>query len=331
MLTGIQSTGTPHLGNILGVIIPFIKISNHPQISSFVFVADLHSLTQVKDVEKIRDNTYQVVAAWLAFGLNPDNSILYRQSDVSEVTELAWYFNCFFPYQRLTLAHSFKDNNKERNNNNHIKMNVGLFTYPILMAADILLYNAEIIPVGKDQLQHIEITRRIATLFNQKTGKELFSLPNPLLQTESMASVPGTDGKKMSKSKKNWINIFSSDEILKKQIMNIHTDNKSLKDKKDPDQDSIMSLYRLLAPLNKVDKMREKYLKGGYGYLEAKITLYECIKKKFSVERKKFSFFIEKKSFLDKVLSLGAQKAKNIACKRLDQIRKTLNFKPSLK
>ncbi|WP_185870569.1 tryptophan--tRNA ligase [Blattabacterium cuenoti] len=326
ILTGIQSTGTPHLGNILGVIIPSIKIANHSNFSSFIFVADLHSLTQVKDVKKIRDNTYKVVAAWLAFGLNTEKSILYRQSDVAaEVTELAWYFNCFFPYKRLTLSHSFK---KEKKKNNHFKMNVGLFTYPILMAADILLYNAEIIPVGKDQLQHIEIARRIASRFNQKIGKKLFVLPNPFLQKEIGSYVPGTDGKKMSKSKKNCINIFSSDDTLKKQIMSIHTDNKSLKDKKNPDQDFVMSLYRLVASINEVDEMREKYIKGGYGYLEAKIALYECIIRRFSVEREKFFFLIKNKSLLDRILYLGAKKAKNIACERLNFIRKNFNFSP---
>ncbi|WP_185851641.1 tryptophan--tRNA ligase [Blattabacterium cuenoti] len=322
MLTGIQSTGTPHLGNILGVIIPSINIANNnSKFSSFIFVADLHSLTQIKNVKEIKENTYKIVAAWLSFGLNTENSLLYRQSDVSEVTELAWYFNCFFPYKRLTLSHSFKKGIK-----NHIKMNVGLFTYPILMAADILLYNAETVPVGKDQLQHIEIARRIASCFNKKIGKKLFILPNPFLQTEIVSSIPGIDGQKMSKSKKNCINIFSSDKILKKQIMSIHTDNKSLKEKKDPDKDFIMSLYRLVASIDEVDEMRKKYIKGGYGYFEAKIALYECIIKKFSKEREKFSFFIKNKPFLDRILFLGAKKAKNIAFERLNDIRKALNF-----
>ncbi|AER40586.1 MAG: tryptophan--tRNA ligase [Flavobacteriales bacterium] len=324
ILTGIQSTGTPHLGNILGVMIPSIDLSNqNSKFSSFIFVADLHSLTKIKDFDVIRNNTYQIAAAWLAFGLNTEKSIFYRQSDVSEVTELAWYLNCFFPFQRLTLAHSFK---KKREN--HEKINVGLFTYPILMAADILLYNAEIIPVGKDQLQHVEIARYIANRFNQRIGKKIFVSPESFIQQEAM-SIIGTDGEKMSKSKKNCIDIFSSDEILRKQIMNIHTDNKSLKEKKNPDKDSIMSLYKLLAPIDRVEEMRKKYIEGGYGYLDAKIALYECIIKKFSVERKNFFSLIKKKSLLDRILSSGAQKAKYIAKDRLNKIRKNLKLNPS--
>ncbi|WP_185873910.1 tryptophan--tRNA ligase [Blattabacterium cuenoti] len=323
MLTGIQSTGTPHLGNILGVIIPSIKITNKLKNASFLFIADLHALIQQKilKLETIKNNTYQITAAWLAFGLNTKKNILYRQSDVSEVTELAWYFNCFFPYKRLTLAHSFKNEKK----NNYKKINVGLFTYPILMAADILLYNAEIIPVGKDQLQHIEITRNIANRFNKKIGKKLFLLPKAFMKKDTM-SITGIDGKKMSKSKKNWINIFTSDEILKKQIMSIHTDNKSYYEKKNPYNDSIMSLYKLIAPIDRVENMKKKYLQGKYGYLEAKKALYEEIIKKFYVERKKFFSFIENKSLLDRILFLGAKKAKDIANKRLQYIRKSLKL-----
>ncbi|WP_185862762.1 tryptophan--tRNA ligase [Blattabacterium cuenoti] len=320
MLTGIQSTGTPHLGNILGVIIPSINMANNSKYSSFIFIADLHSLIQMKDIETIRHNTYQIAAAWLAFGLNTEKSIFYRQSDVSEVTELAWYFNCFFPYQRLTLAHSFK---KEINRKG--KINVGLFTYPMLMAADILLYNAEVIPVGKDQLQHIEIARNIASRFNKKIGQQLFVLPKAFMSIKT-GLVPGTDGKKMSKSQKNWINIFSSDEILKKQIMSIHTDNKSLKEKKNPDKDCIMALYRLLAPLDRVEEMEKRYIKGGYGYLEAKKELYECILKRFSSERKKFSSLVKDQSLLDRIFHLGAKKARHIAYERLNKIRKTFKF-----
>ncbi|WP_185866084.1 tryptophan--tRNA ligase [Blattabacterium cuenoti] len=325
ILTGIRSTGTPHLGNILGVIIPSVDIVNrNEKNSSFVFIADLHSMIQINNIKTIRNNTYQIAAAWLAFGLNTENCLFYRQSDVSEVTELAWYFSCFFPYQRLTLAHSFKN---EITKIDKRKISMGLFSYPILMAADILLYNAQIVPVGKDQLQHIEIARRIASSFNKKIGKKLFLLPHAFFQKKTM-SVPGTDGKKMSKSKKNWINIFSSDEILKRQIMSIRTDSKSLEEKKNPETDYVMYLYKLIASLEEIDKMKEKYLKGGYGYSEAKIALYELIIHKFSTERKKFFSFMKNKSLLDHILSLGAKKAKKIASERLNDIRKCLEFKP---
>ncbi|WP_341655230.1 tryptophan--tRNA ligase [Blattabacterium cuenoti] len=326
MLTGIRSTGTPHLGNILGVIIPSVSIANqNTKHSSCIFIADLHSMIQIEkeSMKTIKNNTYQIAAAWLAFGLNIDNCLFYRQSDVSSVTELAWYFNCFYPYQRLTLAHAFK---KEIKKIDKEKISVGLFTYPILMAADILLYNAKIIPVGKDQLQHIEITRRIANYFNKKMGKKLFVLPHAFLQKKMF--VIGTDGKKMSKSKKNCINIFSSDEILKKQIMSIRTDSKSVKEKKNPETDYIISLYSLIAPVDKIEIMKKKYLKGGYGYYEAKIALYEYIIHKFSSERKKFFSFIKNKSLLDQILASGAKKANKIAYERLNFIRKHLKFNP---
>ncbi|ACY40561.1 tryptophan-tRNA ligase [Blattabacterium sp. (Blattella germanica) str. Bge] len=325
ILTGIRSTGTPHLGNILGVIIPSVNMANkNEKHSSFIFIADLHSLIQVNNIQTIKNNTYQIAAAWLAFGLNAENCLFYRQSDVSEVTELAWYFSCFFPYQRLTLAHSFKNEIKKTNKE---KISLGLFSYPILMAADILLYNAKIVPVGKDQLQHIEIARRIASFFNKKIGHKLFVLPNAFLQ-KKMMSVPGTDGEKMSKSKKNWINIFSSDEILKKQIMSIRTDSQSLEEKKNHETDYIMSLYKLIASLDQIEKMKEKYIRGGYGYYEAKIALYELIIHKFSIERKKFFYFMKNKSLLDHILDSGAKKAKIIAHKRLNDIRKCFKFNP---
>ncbi|WP_185852218.1 tryptophan--tRNA ligase [Blattabacterium cuenoti] len=323
MLTGIRSTGTPHLGNILGVIIPSVSIANkNTKHSSFIFIADLHSMVQIENVKTISNNTYQIAAAWLAFGLNIDNCLFYRQSDVSLVTELAWYFNCFYPYQRLVLSHAFKNEMKKIDKG---KISVGLFTYPILMAADILLYNAQIIPVGKDQLQHIEITRSIANFFNKKIGEKLFALPNAFLQKKNMFVI-GTDGEKMSKSKKNCINIFSSDEVLKKQIMSIRTDSKSLEEKKNPETDYIMSLYSLIAPLEKIEIMKKKYLRGGYGYYEAKIALYEHIIHKFSSEREKFFYYLKNKSLLDHILALGAKKAKNIAYKRLNCIRKHLKF-----
>ncbi|WP_185872284.1 tryptophan--tRNA ligase [Blattabacterium cuenoti] len=325
ILTGIRSTGTPHLGNILGVIIPSINIANkNKKDSSFIFIADLHSMIQINNIKTIKNNIYQIAAAWLAFGLNTENCFFYRQSDISEVTELAWYFSCFYPYQRLTLAHSFKNEIQKKNKE---KISLGLFSYPILMAADILLYNAKIIPVGKDQLQHIEIARRIANSFNKKIGTKLFSLPNAFLQKKTM-SVPGIDGEKMSKSKNNLINIFSSDEILKKQIMSIRTDNKSLKEKKNTETDYIMSLYKLIATSDKIVKMKEKYKKGGYGYNDAKIALYELIISKFAIERKKFFSFIKKESLLDHILFLGAKKAKKIASERLNKIRKYLKLNP---
>lgn len=322
ILTGIRSTGTPHLGNILGVIIPTIKIINkNKKNTSFIFIADLHSL--IEKEKNIKENAYNIISTWLSFGLNTKNCIFYRQSDIPEVTELAWYFSCFFSYKRLMLSHSFKE--KIKKNNKKKSINLGLFTYPILMAADILLYDADTIPIGKDQIQHIEITRRIANFFNKKFKQELFVIPNYFIQKKTML-VPGIDGKKMSKSKKNWINIFSSNNEIKKKILKIQTDSKSLKDKKNPDKDYIISLYKLVASPEEFNNIKKKYLKGGFGYLDAKMSLYKCINKKFSSERKKFFYYMNKKELLEELLTSGAKKAKYIALKKLDEIRKFLNF-----
>lgn len=319
ILTGIQSTDTPHLGNLLGAILPAITMANSASVPSFLFIADLHSLTQIKDADLLRSNTYQVAAACLACGLKTDKTVFYRQSDVPEVTELTWYLNCFFPYQRLTLAHSFKDKADRLQD-----VNSGLFNYPMLMAADILIYDAERVPVGKDQLQHLEITRDVAERFNRKMGKT-FVLPEAKILEESM-SVPGTDGQKMSKSRGNIIDIFAPEKTLKKQIMNIQTDSKPLEASKCPNTDFVFSLYKLLADEEDVKRMEENYLAGGYGYGHAKIALYECILKKFSEERKKFDCFMKDKELLDNVLNQGVQKARQVAYTTLSRVRFALGF-----
>ena len=227
ILTGVQSTGTPHLGNLLGAVLPAIEMSKVSKEDSFLFIADLHSLTQIKNGELLRENTFATAATWLACGLEIEKTHFYRQSDVSEVTELAWYLNCFFPYQRLTLAHSFKDKSEQLSD-----INAGLFSYPMLMAADILLYDAEIVPVGKDQLQHLEITRDVASRFNHQMG-ETFVIPQAKIQ-EHTQYIPGTDGQKMSKSRNNTINVFLPEKKLRKQIMGIQTDSTPVEAPKDP-------------------------------------------------------------------------------------------------
>lgn len=316
LLTGMQSTGIPHLGNLLSVIFPTISLINNKLFTSYIFIADLHSFTNIKDPDLLRLNTYRVAAAWLASGLNHNKVIFYKQSDVPEVTELYWYFNCLYPYQRLKLVHSFKDKIKDLNN--------GIFTYPILMAADILLYNAEIITVGKDQLQHIEITRKIANYFNKKI-KKLFILPKAKIIDKFMY-VPGIDGKKMSKSKKNTIDVFSEQKIIKKQVMNIKTSNIKLEEYKNPDNDIIFNLYKMLANSNEIEEMKNKYISGNYGYKEAKIELYNFIVENFSEKREKFNMFMKKTDFLNDILVEGASKARKIAYSRIDQIRSAIGF-----
>ncbi|WGH27946.1 MAG: tryptophan--tRNA ligase [Candidatus Bostrichicola ureolyticus] len=320
ILTGIQSTGLPHLGNLLSVILPTIDLANKSLIPIFISIANLHSLTNIKNIINNKDYIYNILATWIACGLNINKAIIYKQSDIPEVTELAWYLSCFFKYKRLTLVHSFKDKI-----NTLQDINVGLFTYPMLMAADILLYNAKIIPVGKDQLQHIEITRKVARNFNRIMGKT-FVLPIALTNVKTMY-VKGTDGKKMSKSKNNIINVFISNKILKKQIENIHTDNKSIQSSKDPNTNIIYSIYKLLVSEKLANEIKNKYLNGNYGYFEAKNDLYQCILNRFYNERKLFNSIINDKLYLDKILNNGAEKAREIAHLNISNIRNILRLK----
>ena len=306
ILTGVQSTGVPHLGNLLGAIIPAIQLAKRDENESFLFIADLHSLTQVKKGKTLKDNTFSTAAAWLACGLNPNKTIFYRQSDVTQVTELSWYLSCFFPYQRLTLAHSFKDKSE-----NLTDINAGLFSYPMLMAADILLYDAEFVPVGKDQLQHLEMTRSVASRFNNLMGNT-FVLPNPILQKESQ-SVPGIDGNKMSKSKNNTINIFLPEKKLRKQIMSIATDSTPIKEPKNPENCTIFKLYSLLASSDKIDELKNNYLSGGIGYGSAKELLYQLILEKFKSERIKFEYYNLNPQEVNFALKKGAEKARKVA------------------
>ncbi|MGY8947983.1 MAG: tryptophan--tRNA ligase, partial [Flavobacteriales bacterium] len=306
ILTGVQSTGTPHLGNLLGAVLPAIAMADQPENESFLFIADLHSLTQIKDGAVLREHTFNTAAAWLACGLDTDKTVFYKQSDVSQVTELNWYLSCFFPYQRLTLAHSFKDKA------DHLAdVNAGLFSYPMLMAADILLYDAEIVPVGKDQLQHLEITRDVAARFNNQQG-ETFVLPKAQIQEDTQI-IPGTDGQKMSKSKNNTINVFLPEKKLRKQIMGIQTDSTPVEDSKDPDNCNVFALYSLLATEAQILDLREQYLAGGMGYGYAKQLLFELILDNFVEARTKFEYYQKNPAEVSIALAKGAQKAQKIA------------------
>ena len=319
ILTGVQSTGTPHLGNLLGAILPAIKMANDPENEAFLFIADMHSLTQIKDGKELRDNTYSTAATWLACGLDIEKTVFYKQSDVSQVTELSWYLSCFFPYQRLTLAHSFKDKSDRLED-----VNAGLFTYPMLMAADILLYDAEIVPVGKDQLQHLEMTRDVANRFNNIAGNTLVA-PKAKIQ-ENTQLIPGTDGEKMSKSRNNTINIFLSDKKLRKQLMSIKTDSKALEEPKDPDNDNVFNLYKLLATDAQIEKMRANYEGGNYGYGHAKQALYELILDQFSEIRERYQYFMENKEEIDKALAVGAKKATVVANDVIERVRAKIGY-----
>lgn len=319
ILTGIQSTGTPHLGNLLGAILPAIEMSQTPGNETFLFIADLHSVTQIKDGETLRANTYSTAAVWLACGLDTDKVIFYRQSDVPQTAELSWYLSCFFPFQRLTLAHSFKDKADRLED-----VNAGLFTYPMLMAADILLYDAEFVPVGKDQLQHIEITRDVAARFNHQMG-ETFVLPEASLNEETQY-IPGTDGQKMSKSRDNTITIFVDDKALRKQIMRIETDSTPLEEPKNPDTCKVFALYKILGDAAQVAQMRQNYKGGNYGYGHAKQALFELICEKFKTERERYEYYMNHLDEVDAFLAKGAHKAGAIAEGVLQRVRQKLGF-----
>jgi len=319
VLTGIQSTGTPHLGNILGALKPAMALANDAANESFLFIADMHSLTQIKDGKILRNNTYSTAATWLALGLDIEKTVFYRQSDIAQVTELSWYLSCFFPYQRLTLAHSFKDKADRLED-----VNAGLFTYPMLMAADILLYDAEIIPVGKDQLQHIEMTRDVASRFHAKMG-ETFVMPKGEIKENTML-VPGTDGAKMSKSKGNTINIFLPEKKLRKQIMTIETDSTSLEDPKDWSTCNCFAIYSLLASEEEIITMKANYENGNYGYGHAKQALFELILKTFEKERERYNFYMDNLDKIDEALTKGAEKAKVVADAVLKRVRAKVGY-----
>ena len=319
ILTGIQSTGTPHLGNILGAIIPAIEMANSSNEESYLFIANMHSLTQIKDQKTLNQNTFSTAAAWLSFGLNPNKSCFFRQSDVPEVTELAWYLSCFFPYQRLKLAHSFKDKSNDLKD-----VNSGLFSYPMLMSADILLYDANIVPVGKDQLQHLEMTRDVAARFNNLMG-ETFVIPEAKIQEETKYII-GIDGEKMSKSKSNIIDIFLDDEKLRKQIMKIQTQSLSVEEPKNPDHCNVFKLFKVISSEEEIGKLHSLYTKGGIGYGKAKEMLYESILNRFSSNRESFFELTNNQDKVEQMLLDGAKKARKQAQKVLKRVRSRVGF-----
>lgn len=320
ILTGIQSTGTPHLGNILGAIVPAIKQSAEPGNDSFLFIANLHTLTQIKDAALLREHTYAVAATWLAFGLDVNSTTFYRQSDVPEVTELTWYLNCFAPYPMLANAHSFKDKSDRLSD-----VNAGLFSYPVLMAADILLYDANYVPVGKDQIQHLEITRDLASAFNRIMGDTLV-LPEVKVNKDTQL-IPGTDGQKMSKSYGNYINIFLPEKELKDVInKKIVTDATPLEDPKDAESSVVYQLYKLIAPNEDSAAMKSKLEAGGYGWGHAKKDLFEGLMTRFAKERELYNHYMNDKGALDAELAKGAAKARIVAQNTLQRVREKLGY-----
>jgi len=320
ILTGIQASGVPHLGNILGAILPAIKLSQNPQNESFLFIADLHSMTTIKDVKVMQENTRSVAAAWLACGFDAEKNFFYRQSRLAGYhTELMWYLSCQTPYPMLANAHSFKDKSDRLSD-----VNAGLFTYPVLQAADIVLYGANFVPVGKDQRQHLEMSKDIAAIFNRTYG-EVLTLPEPLID-ESVMVIPGTDGTKMSKSYNNYINIFLSEKPLLKAIKSIISDSTTLEEPKSPDSDVTFKLFSLVAEPGEIEGMRQQYLAGGFGYGHAKQALFEVLWKKFEKEREIFNYYMANEEALEAKLRHGEAKASEIAEKTINDVREVLGY-----
>lgn len=319
ILTGIQSSGTPHLGNLLGAIIPAIELSKDPNNESLFFIADMHSLTTIRDANLLKENTYATAAAWIAFGFDTERNLFYRQSDIPQVCELMWYLNCLTPYPMLANAHSFKDKSSKLHN-----VNAGLFTYPVLMAADILLYDANIVPVGKDQIQHIEMTRDMAGAFNHIYGETLIE-PEVMID-EKVMTIPGTDGQKMSKSYNNFINIFLPDKKLRKQIMSIETSSTAMEEPKETKDCNVFTLYNLLASEADSAQMKANYERGNYGYGHAKQALFELITNKYADERTRFNELMNNQSLIEEELQKGAVKARKIAEDVLQRVRAKVGY-----
>lgn len=321
ILTGIQSSGKPHLGNILGAILPAIQLSEKSDNESFLFIADLHSLTTIKDAKVLQDNTRAVAAAWLACGLDTDKVVFYRQSRVAAYhTELTWYLSCLTPYPMLANAHSFKDKADRL-----ADVNAGLFVYPVLMASDILLYDANYVPVGKDQKQHLEMTRDMAEAFNRTYG-DTFVIPEGKID-ERLMTIPGIDGQKMSKSYGNYIDIFQPEKELQKVTKKILSDSTPLEEPKNPETDLTFKLFSLIANESDIATMRENYLKGGYGYGHAKQAFFEALKTRFAKEREMFTYYYEENpAALEQKLQEGEEKARAIASKKLAEVREKIGL-----
>lgn len=319
ILTGIQSSGRPHLGNLLGAIIPAIELSKKPGNESFLFIADMHSMTTIKDAKTREENVRAVAAAWLAFGFDVEQNFFYRQSRIPEVAELTWYLSCMTPYPMLANAHSFKEKADRLSD-----VNAGLFVYPVLMTADIILYSANFVPVGKDQQQHLEIARDITSAFNRQYG-ETFVMPDALISEELM-TIPGTDGQKMSKSYNNIIDIFLPDKELKKQVMSIITDSTPMESPKDPSKDNVFAIYKCVATPEQTEVLRQKYLAGNFGYGHAKTELLNLLTTKFTREREIFNHYMNNPAELEKKLEIGEGKARTIARGVLADVRKRTGF-----
>ncbi|MDE0323400.1 MAG: tryptophan--tRNA ligase [Candidatus Poribacteria bacterium] len=322
-LTGLKPSGSPHIGNYLGMLKPSLELAEKFQ--ALYFIPDYHALTTVRDRKQLADLTYQAAATWLALGLNPDDGIIYRQSDIPEVFELAWALSCFTTKGLLNRSHAYKaivDDNIAAGREEDKNINVGLFTYPVLMAADILLFGTHFVPVGLDQQQHLEITRDVALTFNKNYG-DVLTIPEAVIRKEVM-TIPGIDGRKMSKSYNNVIPIFAPPDQVLKPVKHIVTDSKRPEEPKDPDECNIFAIYRHLADADAVDAKRKLYLEGGLAYGAMKEELFELLEATFSDKRDRYNALMDNLDELDKILETGAEKARDIARPILAKVRKAV-------
>ena len=317
ILTGIQCSGNIHLGNILSVIKPTIELSKKNN-NTLVFIANLHTFTSKKDPNLINQYLYKAATVWLAMGLDTNKTIFFKQSDIIGICELTWILNCLTPYPMLANAHAFKEKS-----NNLSDINVGLFNYPVLMASDILLYQTDLVTVGIDQKQHIEIARDLAIKFNNTFNTDLFKIPSELI-IENVKLIPGTDGRKMSKSYNNIIDIFAEENELRKEIMSIVTDSKKPEEPKNPDECNIFNIYKNLVDSEELENMRSMYINGGLGYKQAKDTLFELIIDKFKNEREEYNKIKNEIGYIDEILKKGKLKAQEIANKTLKKLKEIL-------
>jgi tryptophanyl-tRNA synthetase len=318
ILSGIQPSGMLHIGNYFGMMQPAVALQAEGE--ALYFIADYHALTSLRDAQALRANSRRVALDFLACGLDPERATLFRHSDVPQVTELAWILSTVAPMGLLERAHSYKDKLARG-----MSANVGLFSYPILMAADILIYDSDIVPVGKDQKQHIEITRDLAVKMNETFGP-IFKLPEPRIRAAT-ETVPGIDGQKMSKSYGNNIDIFGDEEEMRKRVMSVVTDSAAVDTPKDPAQSTIFKLYSLVASKDEIADMREEFVKGGTGYGDFKKQLFEKLWKYFAPMRKRREEMLNDKSYIDDALARGAKRANEIADKVMDRVRKAVGLR----
>ncbi|MBE6371847.1 MAG: tryptophan--tRNA ligase [Lentisphaerae bacterium] len=321
ILTGIQPSGILHIGNYFGAMRSAIELQNQNPGNTFLFIADLHSLTVNPEPADLRMRVQRLALDFLACGLDPEKTAFFRQSDINGVCELTWILNTITNLGLLERAHSYKDKIAKG-----FVPNNGLFSYPVLMAADILIYQSDLVPVGKDQKQHLEITRDLAIRFNQVYKKDVFKIPEPII-SESVAVVPGTDGQKMSKSYNNTIELFGEEKAIRKKIMSIPTDSTPMEAPKDPDKCNIFALYKLFSTQEQIDALAAKYRAGNFGYGHAKQALFEAYMEFFAPMRKRREELLKDPGYIEDVLKKGAERANAVAAVTMDKVRRTVGLK----